>query len=128
MPRLITHAIMFASCATLSFASPLPDFPFVIVHGRAQMEVEPNVATVTLRVAVKHLDPAKATDTVHKRSREILRILSELDVPKMDIVAYEIDKDFARLKKGDVSIDELLGEIEKNRSKLRATVSPAELG
>ena len=94
-------AIVFALIltATMCAASPLPDFPFVYVHGRAGKELPTDNAFMTFTVKAFHKDASNAVGHVHLRSAQIIGFLGRHGFTDEDIVSYEIDKSAVREKK-----------------------------
>ncbi len=100
MIKFLTATTMIIS--SLFFVSPtaqasnLPDFPFVLVTGEAKTKVAPDMATIHLNLMAFDKDPEQALFTVGLRGREIVKLLNELDVKKVDIKSFNLNKQIQR--------------------------------
>jgi len=88
-------ALMLITTGT-SMASSLPDFPFVLVTGEAKIEVSPNIAHINLNLMTFDSDPEKALATIGSRGRDIVALLTKLNVKKSDIKSYNLNKQTRR--------------------------------
>ena len=91
MKKLVA-VLIFIIIVSPASASLLPKFPFIFAEGEAEVELAPNEAHVSFQV--KAYDPiaAKALETVHIRSKELIAFFSEQKIRKEDIESYEIEK------------------------------------
>jgi uncharacterized protein YggE len=56
LPHCLYSLLFFVSAA---FATDIPDYPFVFVVGKADIDKPPNIATCTLAVRAIDQDPGK---------------------------------------------------------------------
>jgi uncharacterized protein YggE len=77
-------------------ASPVPDFPFVTVSGRAEVEVAPDKATVTFTMLVHDVDPEAASGALNERLKTLVEGIIGLGVDKGAVVADDLNKNSVR--------------------------------
>ncbi len=93
MVRYILVSLMLAlSLGINAHAFEIPSFPFVYVKGEAEKKIPPDIATISFKVQQYDESAEKALDTVQKRCAELVVFLTEQQISKDDIVAYEIGK------------------------------------
>ncbi len=93
----MTTKKLFCLCVLLvsgaaSFAADIPEYPFVFVVGRADIETPPDVAVCSLRLHAIDPDPGKAESTVNERLKSVLATLSANHVAASDIESHSINK------------------------------------
>src|SRR5450432_1573022 len=98
LPRSLFGLLL---CAPSAFAADLPDFPFVFVVGKADIDTPPNIATCTLTLRSIDQDPNKAESTVDGRLKSVLATLSAKHVPARDIESFNINKQIVSNQYGD---------------------------
>jgi len=96
MKNLIKSVALILLTTSSVMASNLPDFPFVLVTGKAKIEVAPNIAHINLSLMAYDADPEKALATVGNRGRDIVALLNKLHVKKSDIKSYNLNKQIRR--------------------------------
>jgi uncharacterized protein YggE len=79
-------------CVSSVFAAEIPDYPFVFVVGKADIDTPPNVATCSLSIRAIDLDPGKAESAVDGRLKSVLATLSAKRISPSDIESSRIDK------------------------------------
>jgi uncharacterized protein len=79
-------------CVSSAFAAEIPDYPFVFVVGKADIDTPPNIATCSLSIRAIDLDPGKAESAVDGRLKSVLAILSAKRISPSDIESSRIDK------------------------------------
>jgi uncharacterized protein YggE len=97
--KISAAVLLVGVIATNGNASNLPEFPFVYAQGEANVEVAPDIATVSFHVEDYAEDATKAESVVWNRSKEILDFFNEFGISKKEIVAYQIDKNTVRESK-----------------------------
>ena len=112
---LLTLSILLLFCAP-SFASNIPDFPFVLAKGEAEVKVRPDQAKVSFEIIEFNKDSKEALAAVSKRGQEIIALAAKYKIspeyitstaytkntkraegPKyqeVDIIGYEITQEF----------------------------------
>ena len=88
---------LYCLCALLICASPasaadIPEYPFVFVVGRADIDTPPDVAVCTLTLRAIDQDPSKAESTVDAHLKSVLATLSAKHVSPGDIESFSIHK------------------------------------
>jgi uncharacterized protein YggE len=79
-------------CVSGAFAAEIPDYPFVFVVGKADIETPPNIATCSLTVRAREQDPGKAASIVEDRLKSVLATLKTNHVAPNDIESFNIEK------------------------------------
>jgi uncharacterized protein YggE len=93
MPSNIPNALFaFLLCASGAFAAEIPDYPFVFVVGKADIETPPNIATCSLTLRAREQDPGKAASIVEDRLNAVLATLKANHVAANDIESFNIEK------------------------------------
>lgn len=105
--RLLLGFTLVLSVAN-AYTANWPDFPFVFVEGKAEMNLPPDRATVTFSVKAFEKDPELALKAVHERGLEIASMLQAAGIDEKDIEAYQLDKQAVRAKR-DYTELEILG-------------------
>jgi len=78
--------------ASATFAADIPDYPFVFVVGRADVDTPPDIARCTLTLRSIEQDPMKAESTINGRLKSLLEALSARHVSANDIESFNINK------------------------------------
>jgi uncharacterized protein YggE len=81
--------LIFASAAA---AADIPDYPFVFVVGRADIDTPPDIAACSLTLRAIDPDPGKAEAAVDERLKTVLATLSAKRVSPGDIESFSINK------------------------------------
>src|SRR5271169_4605881 len=79
-------------CVSRTFAADIPDYPFVFVLGKADIETPPNIATCSLTLRAREQDPARAASIVEDRLKSVLATLNANRVAPNDIESFKIEK------------------------------------
>lgn len=79
-------------CASAACAADIPEYPFVFVVGRADIDTPPDLAVCTLTLRAIDPDPGKAESTVDARLKAVLATLSANHVSPGDIESFSINK------------------------------------
>ena len=85
-----------ALLSSISSASSLPDFPFVIVHGNSQIDVAPDKAILSLEVTEFNKNSEVAISNVFKRGNEIIQLALKNGVAKDDVKSSMYNKESKR--------------------------------
>jgi uncharacterized protein YggE len=100
MGRIISILVVLVlAFASVGGASELPDFPFVYASGHAEIEVPPDVATITFQLQSFDKDPNRATTIIDERSRGLIALFARYKIDKKDIVAYQLTRTAVREKR-----------------------------
>lgn len=93
--KIITIALLLM-LASLTHASPLPDYPFVFARGEIQEDLAPTTCKVAYEIKVRDKDSANGIRTVESRAAETLDLLYKHGIKKEDILGYEVNKEVVR--------------------------------
>jgi uncharacterized protein YggE len=110
---LVALVVVFASVGA---ASELPDFPFVFATGKAELEVPPDVATITFQMQAFDKDPSRATTIVEEGSKGLVLLFARYGIDKKDIVAYQLTRTVVRERKNRTEIGILVYETSRRFS------------
>jgi len=93
----ITTKNLFCLCVLLvsgsaTFAADIPEYPFVFVVGRADIDTPPDIAVCSMNLHAVDPDPGKAESTVSERLKSVLAMLSVNHVSASDIESHDISK------------------------------------
>ena len=78
------------SCALMG--SPIPEFPFIFVEGKASEELPTTVATIRFQVAKYSRVSEQGESTLSEASKAIRKALRDLGIKDKDINASEVSK------------------------------------
>jgi uncharacterized protein YggE len=81
--------LLFVSSAP---AAEIPDYPFVFVVGKADVETPPNIATCSLTLRAREQDPGKAASIVDDRLKTVLATFKSNHIAPNDIESFTIEK------------------------------------
>jgi uncharacterized protein len=90
-------------------ASPIPDFPFIAVAGRASREVAPDKAAIVFTVLFHAKESEEAVRQVNETLKALVSGLTELGVTEKDVRAHDLNKVAVREKSGDYNQLNILG-------------------
>lgn len=79
-----------------STAEKFPDFPFLMVDGRAEIKVKPDVAKISFSVFEFSKDPIEASSAVVKRGQAIVALANKLGIENNHITSMEYNKNAKR--------------------------------
>jgi uncharacterized protein len=82
----------FMICVSGAFAADIPDYPFVFIVGKADIDTPPSIATCSLTLRAREQDPDKAASIVEDRLRSVLATLKAHHVAPNDIESFDIEK------------------------------------
>jgi uncharacterized protein len=77
---------------SIAFAADIPDYPFVFVVGKADLEIPPDVAACSLTLRAREQDPAKAVSIVEDRLTSVLATLKTNHIASKDIQSFNLQK------------------------------------
>lgn len=92
-----------------SFASPLPDFPFVTVTGSSNIKVAPNTANLTFNIVIYDKNSDSGKLTLDNTSLEVINLFNKFDVDKSNITSSEISKRAKRNRDNNYQELEVIG-------------------
>jgi len=77
---------------SVTYAADIPDYPFVFVVGKADIDTAPNIAICSLSLRSIDPDPGKAESVIDGRLKSILATLSAKHISANDIESSHLDK------------------------------------
>ena len=116
------HTIkIFYTCLLISLFTPsvfsesLPDFPFVIATGEAEIEVKPDIAMIQLSIMAFEKESDLALKTLNITTTEVTKAVQKYKIDTDQIEATDIEKSVKRRRDGQYNNLEILG-YEVSRS------------
>ncbi|HWV15678.1 MAG TPA: SIMPL domain-containing protein [Cellvibrio sp.] len=103
---LILFLLSF-SCGSL--ASNIPDFPFVLVKGEAEIKVKPDRAKVSFELIEFNKDSKEVVDAISKRGQEIIALAAKYKIGSGDITSSAYTKNTKRAEGPKYQELEILG-------------------
>jgi len=95
----LAAATLIAAGTLVSPGADMPEFPFVFARGYAEVELQPDTATVSFNVKAFDKEAAKAVATVEDCSRQLLALFANQSIKKDDVTAFQVDKNAVREQK-----------------------------
>jgi uncharacterized protein len=89
VPLCLIGLLLYGSSTV---AADIPEYPFVFVTGKAEIDTPPDFAVCSLTIRAIDQDPGKAESTVDGRLKSVLGILTANDVAPTDIESFNVSK------------------------------------
>lgn len=83
---------LFVAQTFLLGASPVPDYPFIYVHGRAEKTVAPNKAQISFQITSFSINASDAYREQSESADKVLTFAQQLGIPENAITARPIQK------------------------------------
>lgn len=77
---------------SVAFAAEIPDYPFIFVTGKADIETPPDIAVCSLTLRARDPDSATAASIVEDRLTSVLATLKANHIDSKDIESSSIEK------------------------------------
>jgi len=90
-PKILSTICLFLLVSS-GLAAEIPDYPFVFVVGKADVEIAPNIASCSLTLRAREQDPAKAAAIVEDRLKTVLAAFKTNHIAPNDIESFTIEK------------------------------------
>ncbi len=90
--KLLYCLFALITCVSGAFAADIPDYPFVFVVGKADIDIPPNVADCSLSIRSIDSDAGKAQSAVEGRLKTVLSSLSAKHVSPNDIESSHMNQ------------------------------------
>lgn len=100
---LLACAMALASLAT--YASPLPDYPFIHAKGSAYVFAMPDMGEIDFDIRAEDAAPDAATAAVEARITEIQGRMAEQGLNADDVDVHSLQKTMAKSAQGDGNAD-----------------------
>lgn len=94
--KLLFSATLILLFSSSSFASSLPDFPFIGVKGVAEIEVAPDVVAISFELLEFNEKPDEALQNIKNRSSQIVKLAREFGVADNAIISTSINSEIVR--------------------------------
>ena len=88
--------IVFMCLSSLAIANPLPQFPFVAVYEKHEIDVKPDLAVLSFSIKVFNAQSEMAQAELSDTRIKILDALALFKVPNSQLESYRIDKNIIR--------------------------------
>ena len=100
--------MVILACQQL-WASPVPDFPFLITSAEARKAVVPDQAEITFKVMSHRVKSEEAVNEVENVLRKLIPSLTKAGVKKEDLEVADLEKSEVRKRNKDFQDLEILG-------------------
>lgn len=112
MLNKLTTGLLGASLLAIghfTHAADLPDFPFVIASGHAELKVKPDTATVYVQVLAFDQNSDKALSQLHRATSQIMEKLKVHGIALEQLEASDLRKETKRHRTDSNQTTEILG-------------------
>lgn len=107
MGKLFVCVIMIFAQSV--FAGDVPNFPYLIASGSAEIKVQPDSAKISFSVTEFNKDAKEASLKVFKQGQAVLAIAKELGIPKEQVTSSEYTKATKRKRDDHYNDLDILG-------------------
>ena len=114
MYRIIFTLLLIIS-SPIVFSANLPDFPFVVSVGKAEREVKPDIATVSLGIMSFEKKSDISSEKVGAATDSVLKVLQSYGISSKAVEATDIAKSTLRKRDSEYNNLEIIG-YEVSRS------------
>lgn len=90
-------------------ASPLPDFPFVIVNEKIEKEIKPDIATIHFSLTAFNQESLLAMEALSHSSTQVLALLKKYKIPQTQFSSSQVQKSAKRARREGAYELEILG-------------------
>lgn len=101
-------------------ASEFPQFPFLLVEGKAKVDVRPDKATLRIYLSAFDKESVAAVETLQEQLIVLLETLAKHEIPEDAITSYNLVKEVERARKDRVEM-EIVGYYVSRRLKVELT-------
>ena len=115
MKKILFTLLMLCFYSSNLVSETLPDFPFVIANGEAEIEVKPDEATIQLSITAFEKESDLALKTLNLTTTAVTQAVNKYAVKTDQIEATDITKSVKRRRDGQYNNLEILG-YEVSRS------------
>jgi uncharacterized protein YggE len=105
----------------LASANPVPDFPFVIVTEKLNLDVKPDLATIGFSILAYDKSSEAAMNDLTKATAKMLDIVGNYMIPISQLESTQVDKSTKRAKRDGTYNLEVLGYEVRQGFSLRLT-------
>lgn len=108
MYKYLIFSLLFFFSSSAS-AIGLPEFPFIIVSGKAEVKVPPDEVRVTFSIIEFNSSSESALSVVIDRGAAVLKLAEKYNIPFEQITSQSIDKTVKRSRDANYEQLEILG-------------------
>lgn len=101
--------LLFIAFSMESYASSLPDFPFVTVTGESVRKVTPDKVKLGFYVTTFDQESSKAQETLNLTANKVVALFNKYEVPINNVTSFEINKRAKRSRDKDYNDLAILG-------------------
>jgi uncharacterized protein YggE len=107
--RYLCALIFGVALSVCAMAENIPDFPFLVAQGNAEIHVKPDVAKIAFSITEFNKDSKVAVETVAKRAQAIVDFAKKLGIEQESINSAEYNKSTKRKQDEHYENLEILG-------------------
>lgn len=107
--RYLCSLIFGAALSVCATADNVPDFPFLVVQGNAEIHVKPDVAKIAFSITEFSKDSKAAVEAVSQRAKTIVDFAKKLGIEQQSINSAEYNKSTKRKQDEHYENLEILG-------------------
>lgn len=104
---LIFFFALFLSSSVL--AADIPDFPYLLVKGDAEIKVQPDIAKISFSITEFNKDSKEATNSVSQRGQAVLALAKKLGIASEQVTSTAYNKITKRKKDDNYQELDILG-------------------
>jgi uncharacterized protein YggE len=101
--------VLILCISNLVFADSIPNFPFLMASGSAEIQVKPDTAKIAFSITEFNKDPKDAVNVVAKRAQAIVDLAKKLGIGQEYISSAEYNKSTKRRQNEHYENLEVLG-------------------
>ncbi|MEZ9200147.1 SIMPL domain-containing protein [Shewanella sp. 10N.286.54.B9] len=90
-------------------ASPLPDFPFVIVNEKIEKEIKPDIGTIHFSFMAFNQESILAMEALSRSTAQVLALLKKYKIPQSQLSSSQVYKSAKRAHREGAYKLEILG-------------------
>ncbi len=90
-------------------ASPLPDFPFVIVNEKIEKEIKPDIGTIHFSFMAFNQESILAMEALSRSTAQVLALLKKYKIPQSQLSSSQVYKSAKRAHREGAYELEILG-------------------
>lgn len=107
--------LVFLTLGQFAFSAEVPDFPFILVTGDAEIKIKPDLAKIAFQITEFNKDADKASAQVFQRGKSIVELASKLGITPSQITSSSYNKSTVRKRDDHFNDLDITGyEIRQN--------------
>ena len=88
--RLLAAGLVL--CCSVAQADPLPAYPFVTAHGKAELWLAPDIGEIRFELNVQSNSAQEANERMEQRAGAVLALLAEHTLASADVESFDVSK------------------------------------